>query len=179
MARKIKLLSFILIVFGISLPIITISKEEITTYNNNLTLTKKISEAENYYAILSIPKINLKRELYPIDSPENNVDKNIFIHNLSTIPSNVILASHSGTGPHAYFKNLYKLNVTDVIELYYNNYIYSYEIREIEYQEKTGELYLKQDYESQITLITCTKNNDKTQTIYYALLTKKNKITPN
>ena len=54
-----------------------------------------------------------------------------------------------------------------------------YEIIDIEYQNKTGILYLKEENEDMITLITCTKNDSTTQTIYYGILKNKEKIAKN
>ena len=51
-----------------------------------------------------------------------------------------------------------------------------YEIKEIETQPKTGTLALKRISDHMLTLITCTKNNKNTQTIYYADLKNKEKI---
>lgn len=181
MKKKIvKIIGISLILIGIITPFLKVTKTKIATYNNNLTLTSKIKAKEEYYAILEIPKINLKRELYPINDSQNNVNQNVFVQEdsifPSNTPSNVILAAHSGTGSYAYFKDLYKLSLMDTVNLYYQDYIYIYEIKEIEYQEKTGELYIKEEYENMLTLITCTYNDNQTQTIYYASLLKKTKI---
>lgn len=140
-------------------------------------------EENNYFAILEIEDIALKRELYEINSEENNVDKNILVHKKSIFPgqkvSHIILAAHSGNGHNAYFKDLYKLELNDEIKLYYNDYVWTYEIEDIEYQEKTGILYLHEEEMDMITLITCTKNNSTTQTIYYGILKNKEKIAKN
>ena len=37
--------------------------------------------------------------------------------------------------------------------LYYNNNLYTYKIKDIEYQDKTGKLYLKNNYKDVLTLI--------------------------
>ena len=71
------------------------------------------------------------------------------------------------------------MQLKDEIKLYYDNYIWIYEIIDIEYQNKTGILYLKEENEDMITLITCTKNNSTTQTIYYGILKNKEKIAQN
>ncbi len=173
---KIILISaFISIIF---LNIYGYSKTKIENVVNNKEINAKILKHDNYFAILEIPKINLKKELY--QDEKNNVDQNIYVHPKSIFPnqnkSHVILASHSGSSSIAYFKNLYKLKVNDEVKLYYNQNIYIYNIKEIEYQAKTGTLYLKQDYSNLLTLITCTYQNNKTQTIYYAKLTKITKI---
>ena len=75
-------------------------------------------ETVNYMAILEIPKINLKRGLFDKNSSNNNVDKNIYILNETTLPdeqinSHIILAAHSGTANISYFRNLDKLDIND------------------------------------------------------------------
>lgn len=171
---KNKIIGILIILIGILLPIINTIKENNTETKYIAEVQQKLEE-NNYFAILEIPNINLKRELF-WNSLENDVNKNIWIHEKSTFPdngkSNIILASHSGNGRHAYFKYLYKLKIGDIIKLYYQNKEYEYEIKEIENQKKNGTLYLKQEYKQMITLITCTYQNSNLQTIYYAKLIK-------
>ena len=142
----------------------------------NIQLIEEKLEAKDYYAILEIPKIDLKKELFPIDSKDNQVNKNLMILKESTFPNNassqVIIAGHSGTASNAYFKDLYKLNIEDQINLYYDDYMYSYVIKKIEKQPKTGSLSLDISNQNMLILITCTKNNNHTQTIYYGWLNK-------
>lgn len=127
---------------------------------------------ENYIAYLRIPKIELNRGLYNITSTLNNVNKNIYVHPASTFPNNVsgnnlILASHSGSSSISYFKKLYKLELEDDVYLEYNGKTYHYKIKNIYAVPKDGTVALrvKQDV-STISLITCTKGDSKTQTIY-------------
>lgn len=175
MINKKKIVGIFLITIGISLPIFIFSKNKVSNIIYETKIEKRIATKE-YFAILEIPKIKLKRELYSIEDARNDVELNVLVHKNSIFPtflsnkSNVILAAHSGSGNNAYFKNLYKLDINDKIKLYYNHVIYEYEIKEIEYQNKTGELYLKQEYNDTLTLITCTYNDKNTQTIYYASL---------
>ncbi|MDE5539099.1 MAG: sortase, partial [Bacilli bacterium] len=170
-------------VLGIFILFCYFSLEEIEISSKEIALSSKISTSGNYYAILKIPKINLSQEIFPTSSPMNNVDKNILLHDESILPSvspsHVILASHSGTSNIAYFKNLYKLKVNDLVYFYYNDYLYTYEIMKIEEQPKTGTLYLSVEYTDILTLITCTKNNNQTQTIYYSKLQNKENIVKN
>ncbi len=174
--------SFGLIVFllGIFTPAFAFSINKINNTVYLKDIDYKIKETKNYFCIIEIDKINLKREIYPIGNRNNNVNKNIYVLQDSSMPdsnsSNLIIAGHSGYANNAYFKNLYKLNVNDNINLYYKDKIYTYIVSEIEYQKKTGTLYLKHEYNHMLTLITCTKNNKKTQTIYYAKLKNKENI---
>lgn len=131
---------------------------------------------ENYIAYLRIPKIELSRGFYNITSTLNNVNKNIYVHPASTFPNNVsgnnlILASHSGSSSISYFKKLYKLELEDDVYLEYNGKTFHYKIKNIYTVPKDGTVALrvKQDV-STISLITCTKGDSKTQTIYISEL---------
>ena len=167
-------------VTGLSIPLGYKGLDIAQVVINEKKVTEKLAQ-NNYYAILEIPLINLKKELYPQSSSNNNVNKNVYVHPESIFPnnsnsSNIILASHSGNGLNAYFKNLYKLQIGNKVLIYYHDNLYTYEIKEIEYQAKTGSLYLKKEYDNMLTLITCTKNNHETQTIYYASLITQNAL---
>lgn len=151
--------------------------------NNNQGSTVEIDDGknnnqivENYIAYLKIPKIELNRGFYNITSTLNNVNKNIYVHPASTFPNdtggnNLILASHSGSSSISYFKKLYKLELEDDIYLEYNGKTYHYKIKNIYTVPKDGTVALrvKQDV-STISLITCTKGDSKTQTIYISEL---------
>lgn len=169
----IKYIGFILVFLGIVIPLFQFSEYKIVKNKEIQELEEKINN-ESYFMVLEIPKIKLKKELVEIESEDNHVDKNIYLHPSSSLPgnitSNIILASHSGYGMHAYFQNLYKLKLQDEVIIYYLDNIYTYVILEKEVQEKNGFLSLKKEYKDMITLITCTKNNDFTQDIYYGKL---------
>lgn len=141
------------------------------------TTTKK-----NYYiGYLEISKIGLKRGFVSKNSKENNVSKNIFIVKTSNYPDvnkgNFILAAHSGNGHNAYFNNLYKLEIGDTAKVTYQGYKYTYEIKKIYKQKKTGVIGIDRDFDkTTLTLVTCTNNDNTTQTIYIAELVKKDKI---
>lgn len=124
-----------------------------------------------YKGILEIPKINLKRGFVDMYSNDNTIDKNISIIRPSNYPdvenSNLILAAHSGTGYLAFFANLYKLEVNDEAYIYYNGNKYTYKIKNIYNQPKTGKLEIKRrNNKKTLTLITCTKDDDNHQTVY-------------
>lgn len=124
-----------------------------------------------YLGVLEIPKINLKKGFYSLDSKYNNVDYNITVINGSTYPTeennNLILAAHSGDCPVCYFEYLYKLNLGDIAYLNYKNKKYSYKIVDIYEVEKDGTVAIYRDYTKNVlTLITCTRNSDTKQTVY-------------
>lgn len=126
-----------------------------------------------YIAVLEIPKINLKQGIPYPNSKDNNVDRNIMITENSSLPDKenglMVLASHSGNSAISYFKSLYKLAKGDTFKIHYNNNIYEYEINNIYEIQKNGTLNVKRDTsKNTVILITCTKNNNKTQTVYVA-----------
>jgi len=130
---------------------------------------------EKYIGYLQIPKINLNKGFFPMESSQNNVEKNIYIVNGSSYPDvengNFIVAAHSGTGWKAFFNNLYKLNKGDKVEVIYNYKLYRYNITKIYKQSKTGTIAIYRNYDkTTLTLVTCTNNDSKTQTIYIAEL---------
>lgn len=159
-----------------------ITKTEEKKENNEETQEKEETEpqinneTEMYLGYLSIPKINLKKGFFSIDSVQNDVEKNILIVRGSSYPDvdkgNFIIAAHSGTGWKAFFNDLYKLNQSDEIIVEYNGKNYHYAITKIYKQEKTGTVAIYRNYDkTTLTLITCTNNDSRTQTIYIAELT--------
>lgn len=132
----------------------------------------------NYFAYLQIEKINLTQGLVPLNSKNNNVNKNIQTIYPSDYPDvvngNLILAAHSGTSSIAYFKKLYLLNTNDQVNVIYNNEKYVYNITNIYTVPKNGEVAIYRDMnKTTLTLITCTKNDESTQTVYIAELIRK------
>ena len=135
----------------------------------------------NYIAYLSIPKINLKQGLVSINSNYNKVSKNVQIIESSDMPNvvngNLILAAHSGYGYLAFFKNLYKLKIGDEASILYKGYNYNYKIVNIYTVPKTGQVSINRNQNiNTLTLITCTKDDDKSQTVYIAELDRKEVI---
>lgn len=151
---------------------------------NNIETNEVISDEVNsdtnindYIAVLEIPAINLTRGLVDKSSPNNDVNKNIYMLKDTVLPdedtiSHIILASHSGNSYVSYFKNLHKLDINDEIYFYYKNNKYIYSIYKIDEVDKTGNIELKKTYSSDITLITC-KGNLKKQIVIYATLKSK------
>ncbi len=124
-----------------------------------------------YLGYITIKKINLKAGIPWKDSSMNNVDKGVYTLPVSNYPDvengNLVLAAHSGNASISYFKNLWKLALGDTANVTYNGKTYSYKIVDIYYVEKTGTVQIKRNTKkTTMTLITCTKNNDKLQTVY-------------
>lgn len=129
----------------------------------------------DYIGLLEISKINLKKGFVNPDSKYNDIKYNVTIINGSTFPDvengNFILAAHSGSGSIAFFKNLYKLKINDKAVVTYKNKKYEYKIVKIYKQPKKGYITVYRNVKkTTLTLITCTKNDSKSQTIYIAEL---------
>lgn len=134
----------------------------------------------NYIGTIEIDTINLKRGFLDINSPYNNVSRNVTVIQQSSFPNvdkgNLILAAHSGNCSICYFDKLYKLSIGDKAVVYYKNYKYSYKLKNIYNVPKTGEVEIKRDPDKTVlTLITCTHNSDTEQTVYIFELSKKEK----
>lgn len=106
-----------------------------------------------YYGYLIIPKIEMKKGFYNVDSRLNNVNKNVTLIN-SNIPNTYILAAHSGTGSLAYFNNLRYLEVGDDIYLMFSDRKIHYKIVKIRNEVKNGKIHIK-NKEKMIILTTC------------------------
>ena len=137
--------------------------------------TQNYQDIESYIGYLEIPKISFKRGFYDINSSLNNVESNIEIIKGSSLPDvingNLIIAGHSGTGWKAFFRNLYKLEIGDEAIVTYAGLNYKYQIKDIYKQKNTGKVAIKRNYDiTTLTLITCTKDDSSTQTIYIAEL---------
>ena len=84
---------------------------------------------------------------------------------------NLIIAGHSGTGWKAFFKDLYKLILEDTLTVTYNGQNYIYKITNIYKEANTGTISIKRDKtKNTVTLVTCTKDDSSTQTVYIAEL---------
>lgn len=120
----------------------------------------------DYIAVLKIPSIGLEKGLVSKDSYYNNVNKNIKILDESDMPDeengNVILAAHSGNGKNAFFKNLNKLKIDNIVSIFYNGYEYRYRMVNTYDVEKTGTVeILRNVQKNTLTLITCRHNTNK------------------
>lgn len=126
---------------------------------------------ESYVGILDIPKIGFNKGFYKKESSLNNVKFNIKILVDSSYPDqdkgNVIIIGHSGNYNNSYFANLYKLELGDMASISYMNSKYNYKIVDIYTDTKDGTVTIyRNENKSCLTLITCTKDDDTTQTIY-------------
>lgn len=137
--------------------------------NNNLS---------DIYFYLSIPKINLNKEVYYYNNKNNTVDKGIMLvndYNMNSLKGSLILASHSGSSKISYFKNLHRLDINDLINIFYNNVKYTYKITRKYYIKKNGK-FKYQDKNKNIYLITCDIKNKKRQIVYEGTLKIKENV---
>ena len=131
-----------------------------------------------YIGYLEIPKINFNRGFYNVDSAQNTVDSNIQVIRGSSMPTksggNLIIAGHSGTGWQAFFNDLYQLQIGDVAIVTYKDHRYTYTLKNIYTEPKTGQITVKRDKtKTTLTLITCTNNSNTTQSVYILELSGK------
>ena len=136
---------------------------------------KKEQSYEKYLGTISIPKIGLYRGFYSKDSILNKVDKNLYVLPQSDYPDvsngNLIIAGHSGTRNVAFFKNLYKLEISDEVTINYNDKNYIYKVEKKYEVEKNGSVkVLRNASKTTLTLITCTNGDNYHQTVYIAYL---------
>ena len=154
--------------------IYSVNTTEVTA-DEEETKTQNYQDIESYIGYLEIPKIKFKRGFYNINSSLNTVEANIEVIKGSEMPDvtngNLIIAGHSGTGWKAFFKDLYKLEVGDEAIVTYAGINYKYKITNIYKEKNTGTVSIKRNYDkTTLTLITCTKDDSSTQTIYIAEL---------
>ena len=146
---------------------------------NTVSETKKtnnyVVDYSKYLGVLEIPKIGLKRGFYNIGSKYNNIEYNVTMVGGSNLPDvvngNLILMAHSGDAYISYFAYLYRLNVGDMAYITYNGRKYQYKIVNIYQVKKNGIVQIRRNYSKTcLTMITCTKDDDYTQTVYVAEL---------
>ena len=161
--------------------------KQIITNNKNITKketpyqpiyqAQNTAMKENHIGKLIIEKINLNNLLYPINSSKNNIEQNVTILKNSEEPSNnnsiMFIAAHSGTGKIAYFKNLDKLQINDIIKLEYKNIKYTYQIKDIWEVKKTGTINVEKENNIQLILTTCSPNKKNYQLIINSIQIKK------
>lgn len=153
---------------------------KVTSLKQNTNIIKE--ETNTYFAILQIPKINLKQKLVEPNSNENNVNQNIMILKESSMPdidnSILFLAAHSGTGEHTYFNQLGELSYQDIIIIYYQNEKYIYQVDQIYEEAKNGYIHVSKKKDiKQIILTTCHPNKKNKQLIVSGILVHKERET--
>ncbi len=113
---------------------------------------------------ITIPAINISKDIYEKNSKENNIDKNVIIMNESDYPDEkggiVILGAHSGPADISYFNDLYKLKKEDTIKLSYKNKTYTYKVVNYYLDDKNGSIAINNvNSKSRLFLYTCHPKN--------------------
>lgn len=142
--------------------------EEISKKEDN---NSYVVDYSKYLGVLEIPRIGLKRGFYNTDSKYNNIQYNVTMLGGSNLPDvdrgNLILMAHSGDAYISYFAYLWMLGVGDHAYVTYNGRKYDYQVTNIYNVQKNGVAVIRRNKEKNtLTLITCTKDNDFSQTIY-------------
>ena len=157
-------------------------EELISRYLENDEVKEEIvseikEDKEDYYGILEIPKIKLKEGFYNKNSKNNNINKSVTILKESIMPekdnSIVYLAAHSGNGHLAYFKDLNKLKIEDMIYLNYNKKSYTYTIVDIYELEKVGDITINRNIHDNYLILTTCSNNKNMQLVVVSKLVNK------
>ena len=126
----------------------------------------KTPKDKDYLLKLVIPKISLNKTIYNIGDYLNNVEYNVEILESSNIENNTIfLASHSGRGQNCYFNRLKELKNKDNIFIIIGNKKLVYEVTDIYYIIKNGQLEIEENIANTIYLITCSTINTNKQLI--------------
>ena len=144
---------------------------------SEFNISSVISEVDysKYLGVLEIPKIGLKRGFYNVGSRYNNIQYNVTMVEGSDLPDvvngNLILMAHSGDAYISYFAYLYRLNIGDSVYVIYNGVKYHYQIVNIYNVPKTGlARVIRNHAKTTLTMFTCTKNDDYSQTFYISEL---------
>lgn len=137
-------------------------KEENTNY---------VIDYSKYLGVLEIPRIGLKRGFYNTDSRYNSIQYNVTMVDGSTLPDvengNLILIAHSGDAYISYFAYLWMMGIGDHAYVTYNGRKYDYQVVNIYNVEKNGMAVIyRNTNKTTLTLITCTKDSDSSQTVY-------------
>lgn len=164
MIKRLFLLLSILLVLILPMSILKISAKD-----DNYPIFKLNVLGEKPIGTLIIKKINLKEDLYKIDSSKNNIEEHVTILKESISPnqdnSTFLLAAHSGNGKTAYFEDLDELQTNDKIELIYENKKYDYYVKDTFEEKKDGYININKEASKQLVLTTCSPNRDGYQLI--------------
>lgn len=126
---------------------------------------------DKYLGVLEIPRIGLKRGFYGLDSRYNNIQYNVTVVPGATMPDvhngNLILMAHSGNTYIGFFAYLYQLQIGNDAYVTYKGQVYHYKLVNIYDVPKVGTVKIIRNFDrTTLTLITCTKNVDTSQTVY-------------
>ena len=138
--------------------------------NKNNT-TEIVEKEEQEIMTLEIPKINFIGKIYNKNSKLNDIDKNIIIMNESDMPDKengiLIIGGHSGYGKYAYFKDLNKLSIDDIVIINYLGNTYTYKVVEYHLDSKDGSISINNfNKKNKLFLYTCNPNDKSNYLVY-------------
>lgn len=125
----------------------------------------------SYIGYLNVPDVNIKRGFVDINSKYNSISYNVTVIKGSTMPDvengNLILAAHRGNSSVSFFDKLYKLKDGAEALVTYNGHVYTYKLVNRYNVPKNGTIKILRNGEiNTLTLITCTRNDKKSQTVF-------------
>ncbi len=126
---------------------------------------------DNYIGYLEVPDVKIKRGFVAMDSKYNSVGYNVMLIKGSEMPDkkngNLILAAHRGNSSVSFFDKLYKLSMGAEASVTYNSKKYIYKLKYVYTVPKVGKITISRNGDiNTLTLITCTRNDKKTQTVF-------------
>ncbi len=145
--------------------------EEIPTTTVAPTNNSNEDRRDNYIGYLEVPDVKIKRGFVAMDSKYNSVGYNVMLIKGSQMPDqkngNLILAAHRGNSSVSFFDKLYKLKMGAEASVTYNNKRYTYKLKYMYTVPKVGKITISRNGDvNTLTLITCTRNDKKTQTVF-------------
>lgn len=126
---------------------------------------------DKYLGVLEIPRIGLKRGFYGTDSRYNNIQYNVTVIKGSTMPDvvngNLLLMAHSGNTYLGFFAYLHRLQIGNDAYVTYKGNRYHYKLVNRYDVPKVGVVKVVRNFsKTTLTLITCTKGSDTSQTVF-------------
>lgn len=156
--------------------LITESLEELDNDDLNNTVVDLedmvgADRVDAYIGYLSVPDVDIKRGFVDINSKYNSVGYNVMVIEGSDMPNvengNLILAAHRGNSSVSFFDKLYKLSDNAKAYITFQGKVYTYELKNRYLEPKDGELTIRRNADvNTLTLITCTRNDKTTQTVF-------------
>lgn len=117
----------------------------------------KKAEEKNVFGKLTIDKIRLEKEIFPLADKRNDIDYNIELLYINKDQSQYIIVGHSGNGEAAYFNDIDQLSKGDVAKIEFEgnkqNFVYDKRYKIVKGESNS----LKINKEAKLILISCDK----------------------
>lgn len=152
-------------------PLDEINEEDLSNVEVDLEDQQKEEIKDGYIGYLEVPDVNIKRGFVALDSKYNSVSYNVMLIEGAEMPDikngNLILAAHRGNSSVSFFENLYTLSDNAIAKITYKNKVYTYRLKNRYLEDKDGVLTITRNADVNVlTLITCTRNDKLTQTVF-------------